>query len=106
MIRNLKALLVAALALTALGAIATSAHAADEFHCSVTPCRGTLATDGGAKNAHHVFIVENEATSKSVSFTCESLRGTSKTSNRLKQRWQERLTAAALPMGVRVGLSK
>jgi len=75
MARNLKALLAAALALTALGAIVSSAHAADEFHCSVNPCRGTLATDGTGKAAHHVWIMENEATTESVSFTCESLRG-------------------------------
>jgi hypothetical protein len=75
MIRNLKVLLVAAMALTALGAIAASAHAADEFHCSVAPCKGTLHTDGTEKTAHHVFILENEATTESVSFTCESLTG-------------------------------
>ena len=75
MIRNLKILFAAALALTALGAIAASAQAADEFHCSVTPCRLTLKTDGTGATAHHVFIVENLTTTESVSFTCESLRG-------------------------------
>jgi len=75
MIRNLKVLLAAALALTALGAIAASAHAADEFNCSATPCRGTLKPDGTGKTAHHVFIVENTAKTESVSFTCETLSG-------------------------------
>ena len=75
MIRNLKVLLAAALALTALGAIAASAHAADEFHCSVAPCRGTLHQDGTKKESHHVFIVENEATTESLSFTCQELTG-------------------------------
>lgn len=75
MIRNLKVLLAAALALTALGAIAASAHAADEFHCSVNPCRLTLKTDGTGATAHQVFVVENAAKTESASFTCESLRG-------------------------------
>ncbi len=75
MFRNLRIFLAAALALTALGAIAAGAHAADEFHCSVSPCRGTLATDGTGKEAHHVWVIENEATTEAVSFTCESLRG-------------------------------
>ncbi len=76
MIRNLKVLLAGALALTALGAIAASAHAADEFNCSVTPCVGTLRPDGtpNTKQSHHVFIVDG-LTSGSVSFTCESLSG-------------------------------
>ena len=78
MIRNLRVLFAAALALTALGAITASAHAADEFHCSVSICgiRGKLSTDGTGAEAHHVFIVENAAKTESVSFTCESLRGT------------------------------
>jgi hypothetical protein len=76
MIRNLKVLLVAALALTALGAITASAHAADEFRCSVSPCRGKLNKDGSGTTAHHVFIVENAAKTESVSFTCEQLAGT------------------------------
>jgi hypothetical protein len=76
MIRNLKVLLAAALALTALGAIAASAHAADEFRCSVNPCRGKVNKDATGAQAHHVFIVENAAKTESVSFTCEQLAGT------------------------------
>jgi hypothetical protein len=76
MIRNLRILVAAAMALMALGAIgASGARAAEEFHCSVEECRLTPKTDGTPKNAHHVFIVENEAKTESVSFTCESLRG-------------------------------
>ncbi len=67
MIRNLKVLFAAALAPTALGAIAASAQGADEFHCSVEPCRGTLKPDGTGKTAHQVFVVENEAKTESVS---------------------------------------
>jgi len=75
MIRNLKPLLAAALVLTALGAIAAGAHAAEEFHCSVNPCRVTAKPDGTGKTAHQVFVIENETTTESVSFTCESLSG-------------------------------
>jgi len=76
MIRNLKVLLAAALALTAFGAIAASAHAADEFRCSVSPCRGKINKDGATTVAHHVFIVENAAKTEQVSFTCNELTGT------------------------------
>ncbi len=82
MIRNLKVLLAAAFALTALGAIAASAHAADEFHCSVEPCRGTLKPDGTGKTAHHVFVIENTTGTESVSFTCESLSGEAEIPNK------------------------
>jgi len=75
MIRNLKVLLAAALALTALGAFVASAHAADEFRCTATPCRGKVNKDGTGATAHHVFIVENTVP-ESVSFTCAELRGT------------------------------
>jgi hypothetical protein len=76
MIRNLKVLLGAAMALAAFGALsASAAHAAGEkFHCSVEPCTVTLSTDGTGTTAHHVFIVENAA-KESGSFTCESLTG-------------------------------
>ena len=76
MIRNLKVLLAAALALTAFGALGVAgAHAEDAFHCNLNPCRGTLLPDGTGATAHHVFIIENEATTESVSFTCASLSG-------------------------------
>jgi hypothetical protein len=78
MIRNLKVLLAAAMALAALGAIAASGASAAEYHCTVEPCRFTLKPDGTAKTAHHVFVVkgDNGATPVSGSFTCENLAGT------------------------------
>jgi len=77
MIRNLKILFSVALALGAFGATAAGAHAADEFHCSVNPCRGTLKPDGAGKSAHQVWILENEATTESLSMTCEGMTGES-----------------------------
>jgi hypothetical protein len=74
MTRNLKALIATALALTAFGAFSASgAQAADEFHCSVSPCKLTAKQDGTGATAHQVFIVENAAKTESVSFTCHAL---------------------------------
>jgi hypothetical protein len=68
MIRNLKILLAAAMALAALEAISASGAQAAEFHCTVEPCRVTLKPDGTGKTAHHVLVVrKGEA---SGSFTC------------------------------------
>jgi len=75
MVRKLKILFGAVLALTAFGVFVTSAHAEDEFHCSVEPCRLRLSTDGTGKTAHHVIVFENQSTTESLSYTCESLRG-------------------------------
>ncbi len=75
MIRNLRILVVAAMVLAAFGAISATGAQAAKFHCSLAECRLTPKTDGTGKQAHHVFIVENEATTESVSVTCESLRG-------------------------------
>jgi hypothetical protein len=75
MIRNLKVLLAAAMALTALGAVGASGAQAAEFHCSVSPCTGTTLPDGTAKNSHHVFIVTQGAVSAAT--TCNSLTGNS-----------------------------
>jgi hypothetical protein len=77
MIRNLKVLLVAAMAVAAFTAVnASGAQAAEEFHCSVEPCRYRLHPDevAGTKTAHHVFIVKNSK-GESVSFTCNTLDG-------------------------------
>ena len=92
MLRKLQSLLAAALALTALGAMASSAHAAEElFHCSVEPCRVRASTDGTGTTAHHVFIIENAAKTESASFTCESFRGearsNTKTTSELTFAW-------------------
>jgi hypothetical protein len=75
MIRNLKALLAAALALAAIGALSASGAQAASFHCNTNPCRGTLKPDGTGTTAHHVFVLETENTSNSVSFTCSELQG-------------------------------
>lgn len=72
----IETLIAAALAMATLGVIAASAHAADEFRCSISPCRGKLSTDGSGTTAHQIFILENATTTESVSFTCMSLRGT------------------------------
>jgi hypothetical protein len=85
MIRNLKTLITAAMALAAFAAIGVSgAHAAEEkFHCSVEPCTLTLDKDGTGTTAHHVFVVKGLSHSGmgSVSLTCDELKGeaTSKT---------------------------
>jgi hypothetical protein len=79
MIRNLKVLILAAMALAAFGALAASGAQAKEFRCSVEPCRVTLKPDGavGSKTAHQVFVVENKGTEikESVAFTCEQTTG-------------------------------
>jgi hypothetical protein len=74
MSRKLKALVAAALALVVVGAVAGGAQGADEFHCSVSPCRATTKTDGTGTTAHQVLVIENAAKTESVSFTCESFR--------------------------------
>lgn len=73
MIRNLKVLIAAAMALAAFGAFGASGAQAAEFHCSVTPCVLTPNLDGTAKNSHHVFIVKQGETS--VSTTCNQITG-------------------------------
>ncbi len=77
MIRNLKTLIAAAMALVALGAISASDAQAAEFHCSVEPCTITVKPDGTpgptGKTAHQVFIVRQGGVS--VSTTCEQLTG-------------------------------
>lgn len=76
MIRNLKVVLAAALALGAIGAVGGSAAQAANFHCNATvPCRGTLKPDGTTTTAHHVFVIETANTSNSASFTCDDLKG-------------------------------
>jgi len=82
MIRNLKVLIAAAMALAAFGAFSATAHALpDEFHCSVEPCYGTLEPDekAGTTTAHHVFVVKGKTAAgaeASTSFTCDQLTGT------------------------------
>ena len=76
MIRNLKILIAAAMALTALGAIgASGAQAANEYHCAVEPCTVTIKPDGVVPNktSHHLFEVTQGAVS--VATTCNQLSG-------------------------------
>jgi hypothetical protein len=79
MIRNLKVLIAAAMALAAFGALSATAHAAEEFHCSVEPCTATLLPDLKAgevlpsATAHHVFVVKGAT--GSAAFTCDQLSG-------------------------------
>jgi hypothetical protein len=80
MIRNLKILLAAVMALVTLGAISASGAQAAEYHCTVEPCRGTLKPDGAvpSKTAHHVFVVKGKNAAGepvSGSFTCNQLTG-------------------------------
>lgn len=75
MSRNRRVLLALSLAFVAVGMVTPSAQASDEFHCGVAGiCRLRTGTDGTGATAHHVFVVENEAKTESVSFTCESFR--------------------------------
>jgi hypothetical protein len=87
MIRNLKVLFGAMLALAAFGVVSASGAQAAEFHCSVAPCTFRLNPDGEGKNAHHVFIIDDLTTGESVSFTCPRLTGegttTTKTSSEI-----------------------
>jgi hypothetical protein len=59
MIRNLKVILLAGMALAAVGALgAGAAQASGElYHCSVEPCKVIINPDGsvGSKTAHFVF---------------------------------------------------
>jgi hypothetical protein len=75
MSRKFNPLLVAALALIAIGAFASVAHASVEFHCSVSPCRWRALRDGEGKTTHQVFVIENTAKTESLSVTCEYFRG-------------------------------
>ncbi len=77
MIRNLKILIAAAMALAAFGAISASGAQAAEGHCGVEPCTITVKPDGtpgvNGKTAHQVFIVKQGAVS--VSTTCQQVGG-------------------------------
>jgi hypothetical protein len=71
MIRNLKFLVAAAVAMAAFGAIGSAGAQAAEFHCSVSPCQVTMKPDGTGKNAHHVINV----TGGGFSTTCGTITG-------------------------------
>jgi hypothetical protein len=77
MIRNLKILIAAGMALAAFGAISASSAQASEDHCSVEPCTITVKPDGTpgptGKTAHKVFVVKQGA--NSVPMTCQQVTG-------------------------------
>jgi len=78
MIRNLKILLLAGLAVTALGASAAQATTPAQFTApgAVGTTTLHLRKDGTGTTAHQVFKIENAAKTSSVSFTCEEIEGT------------------------------
>jgi hypothetical protein len=80
MTRNLKILLAAAMALTAIGAFnasAAQAHTAAQFHCHVEPCAVTVQPHltGTGATKHHVLVVTDTVTKATVSFTCNTFNG-------------------------------
>ncbi len=81
MIRNLKVLALAGMALVALGAFAASGAQAAEFRCSVEPCRYTLKQDGAGQTGHQVFAAKNSA-GESLNFTCSQLTGEATTAGK------------------------
>jgi hypothetical protein len=76
MIRNLKILTFAAIAVTVISAVSASSAQAAEFHCSVEPCRLTLKPDGPVPSltAHQNFRF-NSPKGDSIEFTCRSVSG-------------------------------
>ncbi len=74
--RNLKGLVAAVFAVTALGAVGVAGAQAtgESFHCNADHCRFTLTPDGTGSTAHHVFVVKNSS-GATVSFTCNTLQG-------------------------------
>lgn len=80
MTRNLKVLLAAAVALTAIGAFSASGAQAAEFHCDpsagTTSCKYTLKPDGAVPGttSHHVSVLTNSI-GETVSITCNQLEG-------------------------------
>jgi hypothetical protein len=72
--RALKMMMLSSAVLLAFSALSATAAQA-EFHCSVKPCVFTLNPDGTGKTSHHVFIVKNQITGESISFTCQRLTG-------------------------------
>lgn len=72
MIRNLKILVLAAMALAALGVLGASGTQAAEFHCSVSPCQVTMKPDGTGKTAHHVIDLYGGFTTTCTAVTGEA----------------------------------
>jgi hypothetical protein len=81
MIRNLKALLLTALAVTAFSApVASVAQASPKFTSVSAGAAETTtlfpAKDGTGKTSHHMFDFENFPVTSSVSVTCEEITST------------------------------
>jgi hypothetical protein len=78
MIRNVKLVVLAAMAFTALSAVGASGAQAsgEQFHCSVQNCVFTPHPDeaAGTKTAHHVFVLTNSL-GESNSITCNQITG-------------------------------
>jgi hypothetical protein len=80
MIRNLKVLMAAAMALAAFSVLAQAAQAAPKFTApgvGAAETTITLQPDEAAatKTAHHVFDITNEAKTAEFSITCNELTG-------------------------------
>lgn len=77
MIRNLKILMLTAMAVSAFVAFSASGAQAAEFHCtppSGNSCTATLEKDGTGKTAHHVFEITN-VKGASTAITCNEITG-------------------------------
>lgn len=95
MIRNLKVLVLAGMAMAAFGAFAASGAQAAEFHCSVEPCRYTLQPDGTGKTAHQVFQAKNSA-GEFIRVTCPQLAGEATTTGKA----ESELTVTRVGLGL------
>ncbi len=75
MIRKLKILMLAAMAMAAVSAVGAPSVQAAEFHCSVEPCRVTPKPDGavGTKTSHHMFDVN--LPKQVLPITCKEIQG-------------------------------
>lgn len=75
MIRNLKVLIAAAMALAAFGAIGAAGAQAAEFRCSVAPCTYTMLPDGaaGSAAAHHELVIKQGGATPPA--TCDTISG-------------------------------
>jgi hypothetical protein len=75
MIRNLKVLLLAALAVTAFGAVTASGASAATFTSESAETTLTALPDGTGKTAHHVFDIRKEPGVGVLSITCNEFTG-------------------------------
>lgn len=73
MIRNLKALVVAATVSAAFAVVGASAAQGAEFRCNQEPCTYTLQTHGTGSKSHHVLIIKQGLLT--VPATCKTIEG-------------------------------